>query len=326
MAEWIWQHTSLTALWTADGRARGGWATLVRMPDAVADLVRLITDAGGVVRAGQVRTRRHALARAVAAGAVIRASSGVYCLPTADPALAAAIRLNGARSHLSAALAHGWAVACGPARPQVIVPAGRSVRARIDADVRWRPLSPAERSAHLTSPVNTVLDCARCLPFVDALCVADSALRSGMHPEALRRRCMTMTGPGAPQAKRVIRHATALAANPFESALRAHAIEAGMQVEAQVEVTAPGFLARVDVVDRRRRIALEADSFAWHGDRQALRRDAYRYSVLTSLGWRVLRFSWEAVFLDPESVRRLLTAVVATPLASGSENARTGLT
>ena len=64
---------------------------------------------------------------------------------------------------------------------------------------------------------------------------------------------------------------------------------------------------------RRRRSAasiLEADSFEWHGDRRALRRDARRYNLLVVDGWIVLRFAWEDVMFDPDYVRDVLVAVV----------------
>jgi len=46
------------------------------------------------------------------------------------------------------------------------------------------------------------------------------------------------------------------------------------------------------IVDEGRRIVLEADSFAWHGDLSALRWDARRYDNLVVRGWLVLRFAW----------------------------------
>lgn len=58
-------------------------------------------------------------------------------------------------------------------------------------------------------------------------------------------------------------------------------------------------------------VILEADSFTWHGDRQALARDAKRYNLLVADGWLVLRFAWEDVMFDPAYVRSVLEAVVA---------------
>ena len=62
---------------------------------------------------------------------------------------------------------------------------------------------------------------------------------------------------------------------------------------------------------------LEADSFEWHGDRAALRRDARRYNLLVVDGWIVLRFAWEDVMFDPAYVREVLVAVVASYIDGG---------
>jgi very-short-patch-repair endonuclease len=101
------------------------------------------------------------------------------------------------------------------------------------------------------------------------------------------------------------------AANPFESALRATCLDVrGLRVVPQVPIVEGRWLGRPDLVDQRLRIALEADSFAWHGERAALRRDANRYNALVAAGWLVLRFSWEDVMFEPLQVRAVLEEVV----------------
>jgi very-short-patch-repair endonuclease len=69
---------------------------------------------------------------------------------------------------------------------------------------------------------------------------------------------------------------------------------------------------RVDLGDRRRRIALEADSFEYHGTRRALRDDCRRYDELARAGWTVLRFAWEHVVGDPRWVASVVTDVCAS--------------
>ena len=93
--------------------------------------------------------------------------------------------------------------------------------------------------------------------------------------------------------------------------LRATALDVpGLDVEPQVPIWGDlGLTVRPDLVDRRLRIVLEADSFEWHGDRAALRRDARRYDLLVANGWVVLRFAWEDVMFHPDYVRECLEAV-----------------
>jgi very-short-patch-repair endonuclease len=84
----------------------------------------------------------------------------------------------------------------------------------------------------------------------------------------------------------------------------------GLAVEPQRLITTVEPWARPDLVDEDLGIAVEADSFEWHGDRRALRRDARRYDLLVVDGWIVLRFAWEDVMFDQEFVRRVLVAAV----------------
>ena len=67
---------------------------------------------------------------------------------------------------------------------------------------------------------------------------------------------------------------------------------------------------RVDLADERRRIVIEADSLAWHGDRGALDRDCRRYDEFVRAGWRVLRCSWEQVMFCPDRVVAVVADVV----------------
>lgn len=90
--------------------------------------------------------------------------------------------------------------------------------------------------------------------------------------------------------------------------LRAIALDVpGLTLVPQVLISERDFSVCPDLVDRGRRIVVEADSFRWHGNRKALRVDCQRYTSLVVRAWRVLRFSWEDVMHDPESVKRSLT-------------------
>ena len=112
--------------------------------------------------------------------------------------------------------------------------------------------------------------------------------------------------------RRVAAEASADAANPFESVLRAIALDVpGLRVRPQQVVRSPVVWARPDLVDEDLGLVLEADSFAWHDDRAALDRDANRDHRSVASGWVVLRFTWEQVMLRPDEVRLVLGLVVA---------------
>ena len=131
--------------------------------------------------------------------------------------------------------------------------------------------------------------CFRSLPFDEALTVGDSALR---HDHVLHGALegLARSARAPKDLRRVAREARGEAANPFESVLRAIALDV------------PGLSVIPQRVIRGRRgrhartwstwtwcIVLEADSFEWHGGRAALDRDANRYNRLAVEGWLVLR-------------------------------------
>lgn len=50
---------------------------------------------------------------------------------------------------------------------------------------------------------------------------------------------------------------------------------------------------------------VECDSYAWHGNREAMDRDRDRDNLLGLLGWKVLRFTWAKLKYEPEYVAGL---------------------
>jgi hypothetical protein len=280
------------------------------------DVSDLLRDLGGVARRSALLRviDRAALERAVADGRVLRDARGLYALPEADEARRIAARLGGALCLTSAALEHGWAVKTVPDKPHVLVSRGRRLppEARRVAHIRIGDPPPGRVRDGVTDPSLTLEQCLRSLPYDQALAVADSALRSGVGRQVLETIAESALGPGAPQIRRVCQNADGRAANPFESALRAITHEVpGLEATPQVVISDGGFAARPDLVDRRLWLALEADSFEWHGKRSALASDARRYNRLVVRGWIVLRFSYEDVMFHPDDVREVLVAAVA---------------
>lgn len=239
---------------------------------------------------------------------------GRYVTRGTDGAVRTAHALSGVLHLTSAAMHHGWEVKLVPEQPVVAVPRNRKVTTarRAGADVRWVDLAPEDVADGIVTDEETTLrHCFTRLPRDEALAIADSALRHGVPPATLRRAASSAQGPGARQARWVAAHADGAAANPFESCLRDIALDVpGLDVRPQVTLRGRGTV-RPDLVDVDLGLVLEADSFAWHGDRAALRRDARRYDLLVVDGWLVLRFAWEDVMHDRAWVRAVLVAAVA---------------
>lgn len=280
----------------------------------------VLTRLGGVADAGtllRVVTKTQ-VRRALREGMVVRDARGRYSLPGAAAGLRAAHRLTAVASHLTAAMLHGWEVKTPPPLPVVTVPRNRRVdpTRRTDVDVRWADLGGDETGDGLvTSPGRTVMDCAKDYPFDEALAVADSAIRHGALTQAeLVRLAGAMPALHRATCLRVAFAANGRAANPFESVLRAIALDAvGPRFVPQVVVQGPGFRVRPDLVDEVRRVVAEADSFEWHGSRSALRADCRRYNALALAGWLVLRFAWEDVMFRPDYVRQCFIAAGQRP-------------
>ena len=287
-------------------------------------VVDVLTRTGGVADARTLVacTSRYQVAAALRRGEIIRVSRGRYALPTADEARRAAHRLSAVVTGSSAAAAHGWAMKGQPAQPHVTVPAKRRVdpERRAGIDLHWRDIPAADVLRGVLLPWPTVIDCAKTLPFDEALAIADTALRErAITSEHLIRLAEEVVTRGRARCMRVAREATPKSANPFESVLRAIALDVkGLDMRPQVVISEGGWTGRPDLVDVGRRLVVEAESFEFHGQRRALRRDCERYTALVLLGWRVIRFAWEHVMFAPAYVAECLRLLVAEgPPAQG---------
>ncbi len=253
---------------------------------------------------------RHQLTTAVASGEAVRLTRGRYALPGLDEHRAAAASLGGALDRLSAARQWGWKVKFPSARPQVVVPRGRNVSAtrRRAIDLRWGEVSADELAAGVTSKERTVLECARQLPFDAALAVVDSALRDGASRTSLLLASARLPRTGQSRAYRVVELGSSLAANPFESVMRAVLEDVpGARFRPQVWV---GNVGRADLVDDLHRVVVECDSFEFHSDAEALNHDMERYNAFVCEENLVLRFGWKHAMFRQDYVRATVGALI----------------
>ena len=273
--------------------------------------VELLIAAGGILDSATMHAnlKRRAVRRAVADGAIVHIARDRYALSSIDEGRDLARRVNGYLVHESAALHWGWEVRQPPAAPKVAVPRGRPV----EAGVVQIDLQREDLDGWATNRLQTALMCAADLPFADALAVVDSALRHGsISRDRLMRAAAGLTGVRAARAQRVVALADRRAANPFESALRACAIEAGLAVVTQHRIQVGDLVMHADLANPLLGVVLEAESWEHHGKHRAdFDRDCVRYSAMTSVGWRVLRFTWRQVMLDPAGVIERIRETVA---------------
>lgn len=280
------------------------------------DPVELLQHSGGVAGPELVRALgRGPVQSAVEAGTVVRVGRGRYALPAVTDSLGVAHGLSGVLSHLSAARFHGWEVASPLAAVEVIVPRDRHPRAARRAVVRRRDLPPFDVDPPgVTAPLRTVLDVATDHCFLDALAVADSALRArSITPDELIAAAAASSDRGHARRMKIALAADPRADNQFESALRALALEAGLEVVPQVPLFTGDRWVRPDLLDAGRALAVEAESFTWHGNRHQLMRDCRKYNDLTLMGLTLLRFAWEHVMVERAYTRSVLRAAAEGP-------------
>jgi very-short-patch-repair endonuclease len=284
--------------------------------ESVADV---LVRSGGRATFGELvaGSSRRQVAAAVKLGAIERVARGVYVRSGMFAAQRVAIAYDGVLSHASAAEHWELPLLAPPELPHVTVSPKRHPRAGPPAVLHWAAIDPDDLPGRTTSLVRTVVDCARSLPFGEALAVADAALAKGIicRPDLVAA-TTRMRGPGTPNARRVAAAAHAWSGSFLESVLRAVLLEAGIEgFEPQVVVENGSFRARVDLGHRKARIAIEADGYEFHGGRSDFAADCRRYDELVAAGWLVPRFTYEQVLSDPAWVVATIRRAVAQRLA-----------
>lgn len=289
----------------------------------MATVVEALARLGGSATSAELAraTTPAALKAAVQRGEVERLARGIYGLPSLGADRLAAIAYDGVVSHLSAAVARELPLLVRPEKPHITVPVHRRPRRGRPVVMHWAAVSSAERLSRVTSLLRTVVDCARILPFGEALAVADAALATGrLSQDELEAAVTAMRGPGRPNAMRIAAAATSLSESFLESILRSLLLTEGIDgFEPQLLVDTGGARARVDLGHRSARIALEAEGYEFHGSASAFAADCRRYDDLVTAGWLVLRFTYQQVLGDPRWVIGTVRSAVAQRFAAPND-------
>lgn len=263
------------------------------------DVVDEVRRNGGVMR--RAALPRRAVDRALAAGRLVVPRPGLVACSDVVPALLAAARLGGAVSCGWAASLMGRELLTPLGQVHVTVPRDRVVTPQVGLVIHRRDV-PLD--GFLTTPDRTAADCARCLPWLDAVVVLDSFLRDGVSRADVLAH---LWGRGCGQAREAVRRADGRAESSGETVARIVIEDAGLQVEPQVYIRDVG---RVDLLVEGR-LVVEVDGFAYHSDRQRFAADRRRDAALQAMGYRVLRFTWVDVVTRPDYVVAMIRAVLA---------------
>jgi hypothetical protein len=278
---------------------------------------------------------RDSLKRLVASGDLFRARTGCFVdgrlLTDASPetrhALTARAVSRGYRpphaiSHLSALAVHGLPLLnikadavhltlTGPGCPRTL--SGLRVHPELpDSVARQRD------GGRVVHPAMAVVQSAALAGIASGVAAADAALSAGQVTGkdlevALR---IARLGPGRADARAVVKLADGRAESPGESWARVLFVSMGLPtVEPQVVIKdARGrFVGRVDFLFRAQRTIVEFDGlvkYAGTGGRQALIDEKRREDALRSLGYQVVRLTWQDLH-NPARVERLIKEAFA---------------
>jgi very-short-patch-repair endonuclease len=258
----------------------------------------------------QLGVSRQRLRTACLRGDVVPLAGSGFALPAADPAIAAAVRLGGVVSHVSAAHLLGFELWNPPGQLHVTVPRGRWVSEQ-DVMVHRRPLAPddVELWRPITAPLRTALDCGRSLRFLDAVVALESGLRLGKYSlAALRVGADAALGNDTSALRRAVAHVDRMSGSVLESAAGPLLDLLGHDVRQQVLIRGVG--APVDyVIDGW--LVIETDGFEFHSNRAEYRKDRRRANALAERGYVLLRFTYEDIRFRPWAVLAQVAAVLA---------------
>ena len=250
------------------------------------NVIKVLSTFDGVARAKHLAAAGVSdfqLKSALASGAVSRVARGVYALPGADAQLIAIRSLPAEPACVTAAQFRGFWVLEPPDQPHIAVPHSRHY-----------PGFVCHRSAAPPTLLDTVVQCLRCLPELDGLVIAESAVvLKGVTLAELRQR---LTGRNDARERRSVSRIVPQSQSIIECMARYWLRRAGFHVESQVNIPGMGHLDLM--VDGR--LGIETDGAGFHMDRTSFEEDRRRWNVTTRLGIPTLVVSYQLLLNRPE--------------------------
>lgn len=165
----------------------------------------------------------------------------------------------------------------------------------------------------VTTAERTVLDCARHLPFLPSLAIADAAAHAGvLDPASISRQMSQMRGwKGVGKTRHVLAAIDPATESPGETWTRMALLTAGYEVESQFVVAdSGGFVGRADFRIKDTPVLVEFDGQSKYGlsddaPREALWREKRRHDALVQAGYEVVRLTW-ADLSTPSTAHRMI--------------------
>ena len=272
-----------------------------RQPVRMTSIATSIRRRGGLAATFQLYADGHTrrgLALAVHRGSIVRVRQGWYAFADTHPAKLEAVRVGGRLTALSSLAVHGFWTHPDDNLHVVVPPHDARLRTRFDRTrrlsdairprtcVHWRLGGPGTPFA--VDPVGSLADALMCQEPVVVTAAADSVLFR--RPElAAEWNDLVLSAPASHRdyLARVDGICESGTESIFWFRIRRFALPAVRQSHI------PG-VGRVDFRIGPR-LVVEVDGAAYHTDPVAFERDRHRDAVLSALGYRVLRFSYQQV-------------------------------
>lgn len=203
---------------------------------------------------------------------------------------------------------------------EVLRPYGHSIRLEGVVLRRSRLITPADvtrnKGIPVTSLARTIVECSGRLSVKQTTKMIDAAKRIDRHALEDIRSCYARLAGGGRRRLRSIRGALELqlpGADLSESDLEIDTLRtimgAGLPIPVQqFRIVIDGKRCRIDLAYPELKIAIELQSWEWHGGRVPFDDDKARVSDLTALGWRVLEITSQHT---PEQIVRWITGALA---------------
>jgi very-short-patch-repair endonuclease len=272
--------------------------------EAPRHLADYVVRLGGTARLADLHRAgftRAAVDTAVGRGAVRRIRRGLVGVPNGDPDIRRALMANGLITCVSAAGELGLWTLKQPAELHLWMDHGRlpaSVAAHRGS------LAGQRLPGAYVAVLDAVLHALRCRPALEAMVIAESALRLG----AVRRRELIEHLPGRRNGvyRTLVERLRTDAGSPLEIIARELFRQAGLRVETQVHIRG---LGRVDLLVEGR-VIVELDGMDFHWNRETFRKDRFRNNQGVLAGLPTLRYVYEDLVFRPEMVLAQVRSMV----------------
>jgi very-short-patch-repair endonuclease len=265
---------------------------------------------GGVASIRSLKSRglsEGVLRASVRTGLVVRVRGGWIAAHDAPPALVRAVQLGGRLGCVSAAAHLGAWTLDESSCVHVAVPhhAGRAT-AHHTADVvsHWQSENWSINPSPIESVSAIALQIAGCLTSELAVATLDSLLNRRILSLPELRRALT---DGRVEEPKILTEIDVASQSGLESLTRVRLRRMGLGVRSQVEVAGVG---HVDLMIGDR-LVIETDGREWHNSPEAVARDYARDLRLTTLGFHVVRLSYEQVIFEWPLVELMIRELVS---------------